>query len=59
MTWSPSDMQHREPHIAVKTARKVGALVRWIILVGLCGLAIAAVIGIGISVLFTAIENGL
>jgi hypothetical protein len=59
MTWSPSDMQHREPHIAVKTARKVGAFVRWVILVAVCGLAIAAVIGIGISVLFTAIENGL
>ncbi|MBM3658813.1 MAG: hypothetical protein FJW95_04830 [Actinobacteria bacterium] len=59
MTWSPSDMQHREPHIAVKTARKVGALVRWIVLVALCGLAVAAVVGIGITVLFTAIENGL
>lgn len=59
MTWSPSDMQHREPHIAVKTARKAGAMVRWIVLVAVCGLAIAAVIGIGISVLFTAIENGL
>ena len=59
MTWSPSDMQHREPHIAVKTARKIGALVRWIVLVAVCGLAIAAVIGIAVSVLFTAIQNGL
>jgi hypothetical protein len=52
-------MQQREPHLAVKTARKASALVRWIVLVVLAGLAIAAVIGIGISVLFTAIENGL
>jgi hypothetical protein len=59
MTWSPSDMQHREPHIAVKTARKISALVRWIVLVAVCGLAIAAVIGIAVSVLFTAIQNGL
>lgn len=59
MTWSPSDTQPREPHLAVKTARKVSALVRWILLVVLAGLAIAAVIGIGVSVLFTAIENGL
>ena len=59
MSWSPSDMQQREPHFAVKTARKASALVRWIVLVVLAGLAIAAVIGIGISVLFTAIENGL
>jgi hypothetical protein len=59
MTWSPSDMQHRDPHIAIKTARKLGALVRWIVLVAVCGLAIAAVIGIGVTALFTAIENGL
>lgn len=59
MTWSPSDMQPREPHIAVKTARKVGALVRWVVLVAVCGLAIAAIVGLAVSVLFTAIQNGL
>lgn len=59
MTWSPSDMQHREPHIAVKTVRKISAVVRWVILVTVAGLAIAAVVGITVSVLFTAIQNGL
>ena len=59
MTWSPSDTQPREPHIVVKSARKLSALIRWIVLIALCGLAIAAVIGVAVSVLFTAIENGL
>jgi high-affinity Fe2+/Pb2+ permease len=59
MTWSPSDMQHREPHFAVKTLRKFSALIRWVILVVVAGLAIAALIGIGVSALFTAIQNGL
>jgi hypothetical protein len=59
MTWYPSDMQHREPHIAVKSMRKAFAVVRWVLIVVLAGLAIAAVIGIAVTVLFTAIENGL
>lgn len=59
MTWSPSDMQDREPHVAVKTFRKLSALVRWVLIVVLAGLAIAAVVGIAITMLFTAIENGL
>lgn len=59
MTWSPSDMQRREPHIAVKTARKISALVRWVVLVVLAGLALAALVGIAVSALFTALENGL
>ncbi len=59
MTWSPSDMQHRDPHIAVKTLRKFSALIRWVVLVVVAGLAIAALIGIGLSALFTAIDNGL
>jgi hypothetical protein len=59
MTWSPADMQHREPHIAVKTARKVSALVRWVLLVALAGLALAAIVGIAVSALFTALESGL
>jgi hypothetical protein len=59
MTWSPSDMQHREPHFAVKTFRKFSALFRWVALVVVAGLAIAALIGIGVSALFTAINNGL
>jgi len=59
MTWFPSDMQHREPHLAVKTARKISAVVRWVILVVLAGLALAALVGVAITSLFTAIENGL
>jgi hypothetical protein len=59
MSWSPTDMQAREPGAVLKTYRKVSALVRWIVLVVLAGLAMAALIGIAVSVLFTAIENGL
>jgi hypothetical protein len=59
MTWSTSDMQPREPHIAVKTMRKISALVRWVLIIVLAGLALAALVGIAVSVLFTAIENGL
>ena len=59
MTWSPSDMQQREPHFAVKTFRKFSALIRWVLLVVVAGLAMAAIVGIGISALFTAIQNGL
>jgi high-affinity Fe2+/Pb2+ permease len=59
MSWSPSDTQPRDPHLAIRTARKVGAMLRWVVLVGLCGLAIAAVLGIAISLLVTTIENGL
>jgi high-affinity Fe2+/Pb2+ permease len=59
MTWSPADMQHREPHVAIKTVRKFSALIRWVLLVVLAGLAIAALIALAVSVLFTAIENGL
>jgi len=57
MTWSPSDMQHREPHFAVKTLRKFSALIRWVILVVVAGLAIATLVGIGISALFTALQG--
>ena len=59
MTWSPSDTQPRDPHIAIKTARKIGALVRWIVLVLVCGFAIAALLGITVSLLVTSIQNGL
>jgi hypothetical protein len=44
--------------MVLKTWRKMSALVRWIILVGVCGLVIAAVIAFGVSTLFTMIENG-
>ena len=58
MSWYPSDTRPREPGIALKSFRKVSALVRWIILIGVCGLVIAAVIAFGVSSLFTMIENG-
>lgn len=59
MTWYPTDTQGRDPHIVVKTYRKVSALVRWVLLVAIAGLALAALVGFGVSALFTAIENGL
>jgi hypothetical protein len=58
MTWYPTDTRPREPGIALKSFRKVSALVRWAILIGLCGLVIAAVIALGVSTLVTMIENG-
>lgn len=64
MTWNPVDPQPTRPQpagpqLAVKTARKAGALVRWVLVVVIAGLVIAAVVGIGIGLLFTAIESGL
>ena len=59
MSWYPTEMQGRDPGMVVKTYRKVSALVRWVLLVAIAGLALAALIGIGVSVLFTALENGL
>ena len=58
MSWYPTDTRPREPGIALKSFRKMSALVRWIILIALCGLVIAAVIAFGVSTLFTMIENG-
>lgn len=58
MTWYPTEPQGRDPSIALKTYHKVSALVRWVVLVVVAGLALAAVIGIGVSSLFTAIEGG-
>jgi hypothetical protein len=58
MTWYPTETRPREPGIALKSFRKVSALVRWIVLIGLCGLVIAAVVAFGVSSLFTMIENG-
>lgn len=59
MSWYPTDTQGRDPHFVVKTYRKVSALVRWVVLVGVAGLALATLIGLAASALFTAIENGL
>jgi hypothetical protein len=58
MSWYPTDTRPREPGVVLKSYRKVSALVRWIVLIGVCGLVIAAVIAFGVSTLFTAIENG-
>ena len=58
MTWYPTDTRPREPGIALKSFRKMSALVRWVILIALCGLVIAAVIAFGVSSLFTMFENG-
>ena len=58
MSWYPTDTRPREAGIALKSFRKMSALVRWIILVGVCGLVIAAVIAFGVSTLVTMIENG-
>ena len=58
MSWYPTETRPREPGVALKSFRKVSALVRWVVLIGLCGLVIAAVIAFGVSSLFTMIENG-
>jgi hypothetical protein len=58
MSWYPDDTRPRDPGIALKSFRKVSALVRWVLLISVCGLVIAAVIAFGVSTLFTAIENG-
>ncbi len=59
MTWYPYDTQGHEPHWIVRTFRKLSASVRWVILVAVTGLAIAAIVAIVVSTLFTAIQNGL
>jgi hypothetical protein len=58
MSWYPTDTRPREAGIALKSFRKMSAFVRWVVLIGLCGLVIAAVIAFGVSTLFTMIENG-
>jgi hypothetical protein len=58
MSWYPTDTQANEPHIAVKTFRKMSAIVRWVVLVALVGFAIAAVVGLAVSALVTGIQNG-
>ena len=58
MSWYPANTRPRDPGIALKSFRKVSALVRWVILISVCGLVIAAVIAFGMSTLFTAITNG-
>ena len=57
MSWYPVETRPREPGVALKSFRKVSALVRWIVLIALVGLVIAAVIAFGVSTLFTMIEN--
>ena len=58
MSWYPAETRPRDPGIALKSFRKMSALVRWIVLIGLCGLVIAAVVAFGVSTLVTMIENG-
>lgn len=58
MSWYPTETRPRDPGIALKSFRKVSALVRWVLLIALCALVIAAVIAFGVSTLFTMIENG-
>jgi uncharacterized membrane protein (Fun14 family) len=58
MSWYPADTRPRDPGIALKSFRKMSALVRWIILIAVCGLVIAGVVAFGVSSLFTMIENG-
>jgi uncharacterized membrane protein (Fun14 family) len=58
MSWYPAETRPRDPGIALKSFRKMSALVRWIILIAVCGLVIAGVVAFGVSSLFTMIENG-
>ena len=57
MSWYPTETRPREPGVVLKSYRKVSALVRWVVLIALVGLVIAAVIAFGVSTLFTMIEN--
>ena len=58
MSWYPTDTRPRDAGLVLKSFRKVSALVRWVVLIALCGLVIAAAIAFGVSTLFTMIENG-
>jgi hypothetical protein len=57
MTWYTSESQGPDPGLALKTYRKLSALVRWLALVGAAGLALAALIGFTTSALLTAIQS--
>lgn len=59
MTWNPADPQRPGTRLAVTTARKAGAVVRWVVIVVVAGLVVAGVVGIAVGLLFTAIESGL
>ena len=58
MTWYPTDMRPREPSVLLKTWRKMSATVRWVILIAVAGLMLAAVIGLGVTSLVTLIQDG-
>ena len=38
MSWYPTDTRPREAGIALKSFRKMSSAVRWVVLIGLCGL---------------------
>ena len=59
MTWYPVDTRDHDPSVVVKTLRKASAALRWAVLVVISGLALAALVGIALSALVTAIEHGL
>lgn len=58
MTWYPTDTRPREPSTALKTWRKLSATVRWVILIALCGLMLAAVVGFAVTSIVTLIQDG-
>ena len=58
MTWYPTDTRPHEPSFVLKLWRKLSATVRWVILIALCGLLLAAVIAFAVTSMVTLIQDG-
>lgn len=58
MTWYPTDTRPHEPSIVLKAWRKLSATVRWVILIAMCGLLLAAIIGFAVTSMVTLIQDG-
>ncbi len=58
MTWYPPDTRPHESSFVLKSWRKLSATVRWVILIALCGLMLAAIIGLAVTSAVTLIEDG-
>lgn len=59
MTWYEHETQDHRPSAVVRTFRKFSAGTRWVVLVVLVGLGLAAMIGIGAGLLWALVRSNL
>ena len=59
MTWNPDEVQGHEPSGLARTARKVSAGTRWVVLIVVTGLGMAAIVGIVCAAAYALIQSNL